>query len=510
MRRLIACLLVCLLVSLSVCSPVMAVGTTDSEYDIMPLSALSGNLSISLGGYSFTSDTFSFGVTTSVSDVAVAENSPRRFLTYSGTYDSSNPYLGMRFALSDISLSKDQSMSLIFNRLIFYCSIPTLSIYKGFDLTTLAPVRAYASVTWSGTGKQLDTDNNTFISLNGTRSLPLDVAFQNASTAYLSNGGTGSNFTNFSCADLTLSFTFTVPDTVTVNGTRYEVVSGTVTAANLYVAFPFSSQNFNLFPSVIFTDQKINITPVASYAGGQPAYYMVLQNSSSDFAASNFASLNQSLGNLSNNLTNKINDVKITVQQGTAEIKQSVQQGANQVVDSLQSQTQSLTDKLTDVKDGIVQGIIDLKDATTQGFTDVVQGITDLPGKIGEMLTGLIVPDEQKVSDKFSNFRDLAEEKLGVIYQVPEMMFSMANSIVSGAVEQKGEMTLPKFEIIMPATNQSRAGERLTVWEEYTFQIWPEGTEVIHTAVQTATSMICVILTFNALKRKYDDWLDGK
>ena len=62
----------------------------------------------------------------------------------------------------------------------------------------------------------------------------------------------------------------------------------------------------------------------------------------------------------------------------------------------------------------------------------------------------------------------------------------------------------------MPATNQSRAGESLVVWEEYTFPIWPEGTEVIHTAVQTATSMLCVILTFNALKRKYEDWLDGK
>ena len=165
---------------------------------------------------------------------------------------------------------------------------------------------------------------------------------------------------------------------------------------------------------------------------------------------------------------------------------------------------------MTSVKDDIVGGITDLKDTVSKGFGDVVQGITDLPGKIGEMLQGLIVPDSEKVSGKFEEFNDLAEEKLGVIYQVPEMVISMAQSIVSGAVEQKGEMTLPKFELIMPATNQSRAGESLVVWEEYTFPIWPEGTEVIHTAVQTATSMLCVILTFNALKRKYEDWLDGK
>lgn len=89
------------------------------------------------------------------------------------------------------------------------------------------------------------------------------------------------------------------------------------------------------------------------------------------------------------------------------------------------------------------------------------------------------------------------------------MVISMAQSIVSGAVEQKGEMTLPKFELIMPATNQSRAGESLVVWEEYTFPIWPEGTEVIHTAVQTATSLICVIAMINSIKRKYEEWLDA-
>ena len=186
-----------------------------------------------------------------------------------------------------------------------------------------------------------------------------------------------------------------------------------------------------------------------------------------------------------------------------------MQQGANEVKNEIKSQTQTLTDKLTSVKDDIVGGITDLKDTVSKGFGDVVQGITDLPGKIGEMLQGLIVPDSEKVSGKFEEFNGLAEEKLGVIYQVPEMVISMGQSVVSGAVEQKGEMTLPKFEIIMPATNQSRAGERLTVWEEYTFPIWPEGTEVIHTAVQTATSLVCVIAMINSIKRKYEEWLDG-
>lgn len=200
-------------------------------------------------------------------------------------------------------------------------------------------------------------------------------------------------------------------------------------------------------------------------------------------------SIRRDLGLLDDTVSSGLNNVNVSINQQTQQVTAKI--------DSLQ---QTVTNKL----DTVNQSIGDLTDTTQKGFTDIKKGITDLPGKIGEMLQGLIVPDSDKVSDKFTDFKDLAENKLGVVYQVPEMMFDMANSIVSGAAEQKGEMTLPAFAIIMPD------GQNLTVWDEYTFSIWPDGTEVIHTAVQTATSMICVIFTFNALKRKYEDWLDGK
>ncbi len=474
------------LIWLFVCSPVMAASTSDSQLDfdndIMPLST--GSVVLDVGTYDYGSSTYTWlSEDNVVFDTPILENDPLFIAYYDSNYNSATPYLAIKVTLSDISLSKGQSMSLIFNRLIFYFGSEVIPLWKGFDPTTLAPVEMRVAFKWTGSGKHVnDAGTPSWISLNGTFNVPLDVSFQNPSVAYNSNGGSGRFFDGYPCADLTFNFTGDLPETAVVSGRTYEVVSGTITQAILYAVFPFDSSNLGLAPGSIPNGSSYNIGIVSSFAGGQPLYYLNYLHVPISSINTNFSSINQALGSLGKNIGNQFSDLKLTMQQGA----------------------QQVTDKLTEVKDGIVQGITDLKDTTTQGFKNVVQGITELPGKIGEMLQGLIVPDSDKVSDKFTDFKDLAESKLGVVYQVPEMMFDMANSIVSGAAEQKGEMTLPAFAIIMPD------GQNLTVWEEYTFQIWPAGTEVIHTAVQTATSMICVIFTFNALKRKYEDWLDGK
>lgn len=500
------------LIWLFVCSPVMAFGTTDSAlvfsdsitYEssmryMVKSAVLSGaTVKLGFGRYDFVNDVFYSNTLVSLpQSFSVPENKPYWLSAYAFSYDTAEPFFSMKVELSNLSLTKGDSLSFILNRFLFYFASNEISFYKGLNPSTLSPVSTLVKYEWEGTGKS----GSSFVPLSGTRYTSLDFSLQNSSTAYLSDGGQGQHFNGFACSDVVMSFTADIPDTVTTTqGNTFEVTSATVTSVTLCSAFPLSSQNFGLFPDLIFPDgASCYLRPVFSYAGGQPLFYLRNQQVLTDSTSSMFASLNQSLSSLSTTLTNRIDGVKTTVQQG-----------ANEVKNEIKSQTQILTDKLTSVKDDIVGGITDLKDTVTKGFGDVVQGITDLPGKIGEMLQGLIVPDSEKVSGKFEEFNDLAEEKLGVIYQVPEMVISMAQSIVSGTVEQKGEMTLPKFEIIMPATTQSRSGEVLTVWEEYTFPIWPEGTEVIHTAVQTATSMICVLAMINSLKRKYEDWLDGK
>lgn len=535
MRRVIASLLVCLIVCLSSCSPVCAfaqgfqsaageistaaaiqfdvsaqkIASVTNDYEIMPL-AVSDISSINIGmcSYDSLSDHASIFKSGNIHrDWTGSEANFNQTVSsgYSG-YSSVNPYLGFRVLVNNVGYSLPGALNLTLHN--FQCNFLTDEGWFTISPDLMAPVVCFVQYDWTGTGvKRNDPDvaPDAWISLKGTNRTG---SCSSSADNLLFPSGLTPSYMNRPVADLHLQADLDLPKTATVGGIEYEVVSGSVTNISFWFVFsptPSSIRNgsdpydFTYAGNWVNIDLSRNTEFRFVNIGNQPAFKISYNANGSSDSSVGFTGIQQSVAGLSATVTKKI-----------AEVKQTIQQGANEVKNELSNQTQTLTDKLIDVKDGIVEGITDLKDTTTQGFKDVVQVITDLPGKIGEMLQGLIVPDSDKVSGKFSDFNDLAEEKLGVIYQVPEMMFSMANSIVSGAVEQKGEMTLPKFEIIMPATNQSRAGERLTVWEEYTFQIWPEGTEVIHTAVQTATSMVCVILMFNALKRKYEDWLDGK
>lgn len=431
----------------------------------------------------------------------------RTFLTTSPYYGFNLNFTGMKRA------NKGGSWSMRLNG--FFTEFGMVSpyfniLYFRFNFANVSPVRAVAFCDWSGTGKYTSSSGATsWRSVSGQTILPVTVTPSDYNWRVRYEGNTSHYF----IGNLSLDINFELPDTwIDSDNDVYEVTSAHVDSMNVYfvyeikptVLYRYDQQFAPDLYGYYFTSElsTYRFHPMFAYANGLPV--LSISSSSGGFSANNGLSagvgtINQSIGSLSQSITKQINEVKSTIQQG-----------ANEVKNSIDNQTQTLTGKLMSVKDDIVGGITDLKDTVTEGFGDVVQGITDLPGKIGEMLQGLIVPDSEKVSGKFEEFNDLAEEKLGVIYQVPEMVISMAQSIVSGTVEQKGEMTLPKFEIIMPATTQSRSGETLTVWEEYTFPIWPEGTEVIHTAVQTATSMICVLAMINSLKRKYEDWLDGK
>lgn len=519
MCRLVAGLLVCLTVCLSCCSPAMAASTTPSQ--IMAASVDDSGLMVFSNDdysvqfapltYDINSDVSTIGTYVTLSGAVSDGNSSVNFTPALSAYNGVSPYIGFAVKVSGTFPVGSYQVTLNNLQSVFHFVGDSINGYASVPLSSVVPFRVYARGHWSGTGK-FTPDNGaapSFVSLN--RSGNLDVSYALSDIFYPWFGSVyGGSFSGYNAADYNFSVTVDLPKTVD----EYEVVSGSYTDFTIYYIYKLDASQFQ----VIYSDGSIPMfSPLNDYYPNWRSFQYSMwtrfiydygadivritswgRNEESSAQNMLFAGVQQSISTMSQNLTKQV-----------SELKSTIQQGANEVKNEIKSQTQTITDKLTAVKDDIVGGITDLKETTTQGFKDVVQGITDLPGKIGEMLQGLIVPDSEKVSGKFEEFNGLAEEKLGVIYQVPEMVISMGQSVVSGAVEQKGEMTLPKFEIIMPATNQSRAGERLTVWEEYTFPIWPEGTEVIHTAVQTATSLVCVIAMINSIKRKYEEWLDG-
>lgn len=504
-------------------APAYAAGTTDSFYQIMPLAAAaSSDVSVSIAPvtYDAATDAINYGNFVSIFGSVPDGTSNFGFSTPAASYNSVSPYYGFCIRLSNLSSSSDSIQVVLNNLQIIYNGWDGISeyFYARMSPEQLPIYRSLAYGNWSGSGKYTAPSGQvSWASLSGRVqgdcSLSISDSFIPSAAPY------DGQYVGYPTADFNLNVDLDFPETAVLDGSTYEVTSASCTELRFVFIFKTDiSDNFvwfgtssndsvcKLFPN--WRDFYFSFMYRFIYDYGAPAVIVSYWSGGSGTGIS--SGIQQSIGSLSNKVSQGLSDVKQTVQQGTQEIKQNIAQSTQEIKQTMQQGAQQVTDKLIEVKDDIVQGISDLKDTVTKGFGDVVKGITDLPGKIGEMLQGLIVPDSEKVSGKFEEFNDLAEEKLGVIYQVPEMVISMGQSIVSGAVEQKGEMTLPKFEIIMPATNQSRAGESLVIWEECTFPIWPEGTEVIHTAVQTATSMICVIAMINSLKRKYEDWLDGK
>lgn len=470
MRKIVCAVLIWLLV----CLPAMAASTTSSQLDfddgIMPLAVVTDySASVASGWNRLSTDSHNVGS-------YVSYGSGNRFASNSFSWSDSMMYQ-VRFKFSGLSISAGNNVVVDMSRirLMFNVNKNDGNLYQLSLCSSSIPYNSYVVMQLSGTKQAGSSWNSVSAQVVNNVSVNLSDWFLNSSTNSYNIG-----------SSLNSTIPVPLPDGWS---------SGFVTEIILVINYAVNSTNF--LPNTDTAFYPSVGDSVTTLAGWQSSSLYVNTNDWGGSPSSGSGS-SGALTALSRNLTVQINQVKTTIQQG-----------ANIVKDELSNQTQTLSGKLDSVKDGILGGITDLKNSVTKGFGDVVKGITDLPGKIGEMLQGLIVPDEEKIAGKFSDFNDLAEEKLGVIYQVPEMVISMAQSIVSGAVEQKGEMTLPKFELIMPATNQSRAGESLVVWEEYTFPIWPEGTEVIHTAVQTATSLICVIAMINSIKRKYEEWLDA-
>lgn len=150
---------------------------------------------------------------------------------------------------------------------------------------------------------------------------------------------------------------------------------------------------------------------------------------------------------------------------------------------------------------GLIKGIIEWLKSIRDGITGVFDAIVDLPNKIQDMLIGLIVPDSDTMASKYSEFSELLEEKLGVIYQIPMMLFDFFDTIVNAATTPQSSLTLPAFTL--PWID----GSTLTVWNSMEYKIIPDGLEVLSDLIKTVTSMTVVVLTFNSVKRAYERFL---
>lgn len=496
-RKLIACLLVFFLI----CSPAYASTSSSAlDYQVMSMSlednimsvasdsVSSFNLSYRTGVYNPVSDAYTWGswVNKSVVDGSFASGSYGR---YYSAYAPDN-YIAYQIKVSDFgSLSQIRFLGSEFLIYSQYNYGLDDAQYFYVNKEAVSPVLANVDCHYTGTLVQNNSSGSTtFITSEVNSVEPLSSVFRPQS-----------GDSNYMLLDVSLPFDYpsaqkweygndSTPEVRNVKCDEF-VITLVFRYDDTWVSTPGTGR---LPISEFFTLETGQ--PIACMMYVRPQYFSLL---------SDFVTDSSGIGSGFSNLSNMISVFKVDVNKQFSEVKQTIIQGASEVKTEISVQTQTLTDKLTDVKDGIVQGVTELKETTEQGFEDVVQGITDLPGKIQEMLTDFIVPDEDTVADKMTDFQSLAEEKLGIIYQVPEMMFDAVNALVNGATNPQSTMTFPAFSL--PWID----GSQLKVWDSQQFEIIPSGLENLRDLIQTVTSMVFVIMTFNSLKRAYERFFLG-
>ena len=497
-RKLIACLLVFFLF----CSPAYASTSSSAlAFQVSPLSLNDGvmtaanvssfDFSFRTGYYDAVSDSYVWGsfVNKAVSDGSFSNGTA----SYVGSYNPKH-YQAVQFKFTDFGSLSD--IRCILNSLYigiqYNYNVDTKAFYV--HSSTVNPFICNVNSNYTGTGREEnESGTTTFFTTSVEHREGLSSPLRQSEppqSIYLMLDST----LPFNYPDVQDGWSYVNDETVAIENVKCNEFTITM-------VFPLND---------MYVQNNDSLTPfsdVVSPVSGSPLRYRVYVGGSfaSSYCVISGSSLSDSSGISSavSVLSQSISNVQRSLTTGFSEVKQTISKGAADVKNEISTQTKTLTDKLTDVKDGIVQGVTELKETTEQGFEDVVQGITDLPDKIQEMLTEFIVPDEDAVADKMTDFQDLAEEKLGIIYQVPEMLFDAVNALVNGATNPQTTMTFPAFSL--PWID----GSQLRVWDSQQFEIIPSGLENLRDLIQTVTSMVFVIMTFNSLKRAYERFFLG-
>lgn len=262
----------------------------------------------------------------------------------------------------------------------------------------------------------------------------------------------------------------------------YENIRMSVNTVTVYVLYSIDKTNFVPWDSSFSSDIPTDLS------GCQLQFFLYPDPYASNLTSVNVRSVDYmredyfSLKNIAN---------------GFASLASSLSSGAVNIVNNATDNANRIIQNTTQKIDEVKQGVTDVKNSVVE----TKNSILDLPNKIKDMLLGLIVPSSETMSNKFSEFSELLEDKLGIIYQVPMMLFDFFDTIVNAATTPQTTLTLPAFQL--PWID----GSTLTVWQPMEYRIIPEGMQVLSDLIKTITSMTVVVLTFNSVKRAYERFL---
>ena len=142
------------------------------------------------------------------------------------------------------------------------------------------------------------------------------------------------------------------------------------------------------------------------------------------------------------------------------------------------------------VSTGLLKSII-------EWLRNILSAIKSLPQQIAnfviEGLKSLFIPSSENIMSTFDGLKTMAENKLGFLYTIFQMVYDLFNSLVTGVVNPMQSLTIPRFSFPF----QLAEGGEICLWNEMTFDILPAGMEVLHNLVKTVTSIIIVLATMS-------------
>ena len=149
------------------------------------------------------------------------------------------------------------------------------------------------------------------------------------------------------------------------------------------------------------------------------------------------------------------------------------------------------------VNTGLLRSII-------EWLRNILTAIKSLPQQISnfviEGLKSLFIPSSENIMSTFDGLKTMAESKLGFLYTMFTMVYDLLHSIVNGVTNPMQTLTIPAFSL--PWID----GTSLVIWHEMTFDIMPQGLDVLKNLVKLLTSLVLITATISHCVQYFRDF----
>lgn len=160
-------------------------------------------------------------------------------------------------------------------------------------------------------------------------------------------------------------------------------------------------------------------------------------------------------------------------------------------------------DGIQDSIDGVGDQIAGVNDQISEGndlLGDISEGITSLPNKIMEGITGLFVPSEEEMADIKDKWEQLLSDRFGAVYESIAIIDNWASAFTEQGIQDT--ITFPSITIPL--------GEADFVFGGWEVDVVPEGFEFLIEILKKFISIVCTFAFVNGMKARYERVLEGR